>query len=416
MRTAARRIMGLLGLIFAVALADPAVGEVLLSDNSVEISGTGARSSRSCTALLKPAQTTGEEAPRVTLTTTGVSQLSFGVDKPSRYANLVLVQNNNRRPLAAAENVTTDQFSLSDVGKGLKSKRVFFITAHLAGGSKFASSRYEGVDFDATLAKIEALCPFDAESLMADLSSRERAEQSLRISGADLVLIRWALAKRYGSSSNKPDLTFSLLGQERIYLKRYAGDNGLPISQYLTADTARRLMSDGQSLANLANPAPAPTPTPTPTSVAREFQSYDNVDFDGDDIKPWLMNSSFEECRTACKGVGGCQAFTFNKRRNVCILKTGTGRLKPSIEAISASLTLVSVPRLVITIQNGIDLPGGDLDLNGIRNISVDQCASVCTSNASCLGFSYVKSKRWCWMKRQIREQRLNDDIVSGLK
>lgn len=415
MCTAARRILCLLGLIFAVAGTDPAVGEVLLSDNSVEISGTGARSSRSCTVLLKPTQTTGEEAPRLTLTTAGVSQLSFGVDKPSRYANLAIVQNNNRRPLVARENLTTDQFSVSDVGKGLKSKRVFFVTAQLAGGSRFASSRYEGVDFDATLAKIENLCPFDAESLMEDLSSRERAEQSLRISGADLVLIRWVLTKRYGSSSNKPDLTFSLLGQERSYLKRYADDNGLPISRYLTAETARRLTSDGQSLANLANPPPS-TPTPTPTTVTREFQSYDNIDFDGDDIKPWLMNSSFGECRTACMGIAGCQAFTFNKRRNVCILKTGTGRLKPSIEAISASLTPVSVPRVAITVQNGIDLPGGDLDSDGIRNISVDQCAGACTSNASCVGFSYVKSKRWCWMKRQIRERRLNDDIVSGLK
>jgi hypothetical protein len=359
--------------------------------------------------------------------TTGAAQLSFGIDKPSQYTSQLIVQRNGRQPFATVESGTVDQFRASDIGKALKSRRLFFVTAQLAGGGKFVSSRYEGVDLDAILAKVEAVCPFDAESLMSDLSAREQGERTLRTSVSDLTLIRWALGQKYGALSGKPDQAPSLSAQERGYLKRYAGDNGLPLSQYLTAESARRLTAEGQALANLASPlatptpsaapwpTPSSTPSPTPSPAAREFYSYDNTDFDGDDIKPWLFNASFSDCRTACRDNSSCRAFTFNKRRNVCILKSGTGQPKPSIEAVSASVIAISVPRFGITIQNGIDLPGGDL-AGGLRNISLDQCSSACQSNASCAGFSYIKSKRWCWMKRQIVDRRLNDDIVSGVK
>jgi hypothetical protein len=412
-RRCSGRRLSLLGLLFMVVLTRPALSEVFLNDPSVEISGTGTRVSRNCTVLLKPTQTFGDSAaPRLMLVTTGNAQLSYGLDKPAQYANQVIVQNNVRRPFAMAENASIEQFHSSDIGKAIKSRRLFFVTAQLAGG-KYVSSRYDRVDFDAILAKIETVCPFDAESLMTDKSPREQAERSLRISPSDLTLIRWALGKKYGGPAFKPDPTPSLLSQERAYLKRYASDNGLMISQFLTADTARRLTADGQLL---ATPTPAPTPTPTPPPAAPDFHWYENTDFDGDDIKPWLMDYSLDDCRRACSVTAACRAFTYNKRRNVCILKTGTGTVRASVEAVSASRMPVSVVRGRITVQNGMDLPGGDLDPSGLRNLSFEQCQSVCLDNASCVGFSYVKSRRWCWTKRQVLDRRLNNDVVSGVK
>jgi hypothetical protein len=390
--------------------AGPAAGEVFLSDASMEISGSGPRVSRSCTILLKPTQISDDLAPRLTLVAAG-AQLSFGIDRPAQYSNQVIVQNNSRQQFSMSSNASVDQFRLSDLGRALRSQRLFFITAQLSGSGKFVSSRYERIDFDAILVKVGSVCPFDAEILLADQSPRERAERSLSISSYDLTLIRWALNKKYGGLSNRPEQSRSLSPEERTYLKRYASDNGLAISQYLTSDMVRRLVMEGQLLANLT-----PLTRPTPQPPERVYYSYDNTDFYGDDIKPWLENSNLGDCRMACTSNTACKAFTFNKRRNVCILKTGTGRPKPSSEGISASTTPVSMPAERITVREGVDLHGGDLDTRGLRNLSLNQCSEACLHNDYCAGFSYIKSKNWCWMKRQILDLRANGDVVSGVK
>jgi hypothetical protein len=240
-----------IGAFAAAILTRPATGETYLSDASVELFGTGPRVSRNCTVLLKPAQTFGDNlAPRLALVTSGASQLSFGIDRPSQYSSLVIVQNNIRRTFIGSDNASIEQFRLSDVGKVIRSQRLFFVTAQRSDSGKFVSSRYERIDFDAILANVEAACPFDAESLMINLSSRERAERALSISPSDFALIRWALNKKYSGSSNKPEPSTSLSQQERIYLKRYASEKALPLSQYLTAEIARKLVAEGQLTAN----------------------------------------------------------------------------------------------------------------------------------------------------------------------
>jgi hypothetical protein len=258
MKRAIAAAFGIAGIACA-ALAAPAAGEVYSSDASAEISGSGARNARSCTVLLKPARTLGDDlAPRLVLTTSGLARLSFGLDRAGQFSNPVLVQNNSRRSLTGAENAGIEQFRLSDIGKALRSGRPFFVTAQRSDTGKFVSSRYERIDFDAILARIEAACPFDAESLLSDAAPRQRTEQSLALSPSELTLIRWALNRKYAGQPGRPEPAAALSPQERENLKRYAADNGLPISQYLTAETARRLAADGQLVAAAAAPPPNP--------------------------------------------------------------------------------------------------------------------------------------------------------------
>jgi Protein of unknown function (DUF1036) len=100
--------------------------------------------------------------------------------------------------------------------------------------------------------KIEAACPFDPESLMADLHPRQRAERALSLPEPDLTLIRWALLKRYDSKQSgsvEPDARSELSSTERGYLKRYASENGLTLSKYITAEIAARLLAEGIDIA-----------------------------------------------------------------------------------------------------------------------------------------------------------------------
>jgi hypothetical protein len=258
-------ISGCIGFLCAALAATSAAAEVYFSDSAVEILGTGTRVSRNCTIVLKPNRTLGDSfAPRLALMISGPSRLSFGLETPAQYSNAVVVQNNVRRPLLGSENASIEQFRLSDIVKILKSQRLFFITAQRSDSGKFVSSRYESVDFNSIMAKVERVCPFDAESLMTNLSEREQAERALTISLSDLTFIRWALNKKYGGSSNRPDPAASLSTQERTYLKRYAGENGLPLSQYLTADIARKLTVEGQLIAGISPSSAVLTSAPVP--------------------------------------------------------------------------------------------------------------------------------------------------------
>jgi len=250
------------GILAATLFASTAAAETYFRDSTVEVSGSGMRSSRNCTVVLLPARALGDtQAPRLTLSTDGLARLSFGIENPAQYESTALVQNNARLPFIGGAGAAPQQFLSSDVGKAIKSQRLFFVTARRTDTGKFVSSRYERIDFDAILRRIEANCPFDAEALMSDTFERERAERALAVSQSDLKLIRWALNKRMTNSSSEPEARTALSPAERAYLKRYAAENALPASQYLTAELVQKLKSEGAVLANLAAPPQPPRPS-----------------------------------------------------------------------------------------------------------------------------------------------------------
>jgi PAN domain-containing protein len=154
---------------------------------------------------------------------------------------------------------------------------------------------------------------------------------------------------------------------------------------------------------------------PQPPSP-RKFTLHHGIDFDGDDIKPWLRGYNLDGCRNTCASDARCQAFTFNRQHNVCILKSGNGMRKAHPDAISGSTTPVSMPTRRLTLVTGVDYPGGDLDQHGQKGISLDQCSALCSNSQFCVGFSFVRSMKWCWLKGQLLSRQINGDVVSGTK
>jgi hypothetical protein len=229
--------------------------EVLFNDSTVTVSvASDGGTSRTCTVRLKPVTTLGGGlAPRLILETRDPSLLSFGVENPGWYSNVVVVHNGTRVPVAGTDLADVDKFRKSSLAAALRSQGTFFITARRVGAPGYVSSRYERVDFDVILAKIESGCLFDAESLMTDLRPRLLAERALSIPKPDLTLIRWALLKRYDrkyeSLAVEPDARSELSSAERDYLKRYAGTNGLTPSKYITAEIAALLLAEGRDVA-----------------------------------------------------------------------------------------------------------------------------------------------------------------------
>jgi hypothetical protein len=242
------------------------------SDATLELSASGSAGGRRCTAVLKPKQTLGD-APRLVVTTGWLAELSFGLVGGEQLQNPVIVQDNLRRPFAGATNISSERFLSTELGKALRSGRVFFITAKR--NDKFVSARYE-FDFDAVLQKIEQHCPFDAESLMRDTSAREQRERSLSLSAPDLKRIRWALNKKYTNACAEPDTRLMLSPTERGYLRRYTAESELPVSRYLTSDSAQRLSSAGATTERECKPAapPPPPPPPPPPATTSDSRGY----------------------------------------------------------------------------------------------------------------------------------------------
>jgi Protein of unknown function (DUF1036) len=258
------------GVVLLAAHVSGVANAQVYSDAVLELNATGSAGGRSCTALLKPKQTLGD-APRLVLTTGWLAELSFGLVGGEQLQNAVIVQNNMRRPFAGATNISSERFLSTELGKALRSGRPFFITAKR--NDKFVSARYE-FDFDAVLQKIEQHCPFDAESLMRDTSGREQRERSLSVSAADLKRIRWALQKKYANSCAEPDTRMILSPTDRGYLRRYTAESGLPVSRYLTSDSAQRLGSAGAVTERECKPAAPPPPPPPPPAAGTDSPGY----------------------------------------------------------------------------------------------------------------------------------------------
>jgi uncharacterized membrane protein len=275
------RIIVLLAVALQLSAHAAARAEALLNNSLVEISGTGSGKNRDCTIKIKPSMKFGDDlAPQLVLTTSGQTLLSYSVDGSAKFTGMVIVQNNTRTSFVDEQRITPERFRSTLIGKALRSGKLFYLTGQRQDTSRYVSSRYEAINFDAVLQSIETSCPFDAESLMDNLSAREQAERALSLSPDDLKMIRWALNKRYAGVTVEPSVSYALSPVERNYLKSYAADNGVRVSKYLTSETAHRLIFEGQQIARQFKPTPTPTPTPTPSptptyvppSASRTFQ------------------------------------------------------------------------------------------------------------------------------------------------
>ncbi|SEM27559.1 hypothetical protein SAMN05443999_11816 [Roseovarius azorensis] len=91
---------------------------------------------------------------------------------------------------------------------------------------------------------------------------------------------------------------------------------------------------------------------------------------------------------------------------------------RPRVENQSQPITskpLMSKPTLLDqpTILRNNDIPGGDFDTKGLREISIDQCHEVCLGIDRCIGFSWVEQSGWCWPKHTISSRVSNTGVTS---
>jgi len=80
-----------------------------------------------------------------------------------------------------------------------------------------------------------------------------------------------ALARKYAGSFAAPEPRSELGDADRMYLRRYAVENSLPASRYLTAELARKLATEGAAIAGLSTPPSPAAPPPLPSRYRDYF-------------------------------------------------------------------------------------------------------------------------------------------------
>jgi hypothetical protein len=159
---------------------------------------------------------------------------------------------------------------------------------------------------------------------------------------------------------------------------------------------------------------------------------YTGLDLFGGDIDS-ARAADAAACARRCLQMGGkCKAFTFNisrklKRGPNCFLKSNprradgnsmafSGRLLTALDSNPPKISLGTIDPETALFEN-VDLPGGDLSLRPARSArSVQSCRLACIDETNCVAFTYVKSRKECWLKGSVSTPVSRRGMLSGLK
>lgn len=139
---------------------------------------------------------------------------------------------------------------------------------------------------------------------------------------------------------------------------------------------------------------------------------HDAIGFDYKTLK----EKSFNECSQACQGESRCQAFTYNKRFRVCLLKDDVVALIINQDADCGYHTdrKNEVRMTNFTAFSDMDLAGGDY--KHIDDTSYFSCFMGCIGDKRCKAFSFITKKKQCWLKNNIGEPHGKKGVELGMK
>lgn len=150
-------------------------------------------------------------------------------------------------------------------------------------------------------------------------------------------------------------------------------------------------------------------------SDAAGMMSQSDYDAIGFDYKT-LKEKSFAECSQACESESRCQAFTYNKRFRLCLLKDDVVALIINQDADCGyrSNRKSEVRVTDFTAFSDMDLAGGDY--KHIDDTSYFACFMGCIGDKRCKAFSFITKKKQCWLKNNIGEPRGKKGVELGMK
>lgn len=147
---------------------------------------------------------------------------------------------------------------------------------------------------------------------------------------------------------------------------------------------------------------------------------FSDTDFFGMDLNPQgIRNVSLHQCASYCENNPACAAWSYVHETRWCWPKSGVTNLSWA-ENVTSGVTDPS--RINPSIFNrsfieatGIDLRGYDLQSTGIRDVTLEQCRNICLNYTSCIAWSYLPKKSWCFPKYGVGQHVSQIGVISGV-
>jgi hypothetical protein len=166
----------------------------------------------------------------------------------------------------------------------------------------------------------------------------------------------------------------------------------------------------GEKFPDVTVPLPAPTPpAPTvppvvapapsaPTTTSVSYQRYDNRDIYSNDVGVF-RDVDQANCESACTSNSQCEAYSYNKWKRVCFLKSGlrASRLEPSsISVVKNSLAFPPVVDVQATVSIYRNRSFSGEGIGDMAMASTEACANVCSTRLSCVAYNFYNTQKIC--------------------
>ncbi|SMC92360.1 PAN domain-containing protein [Fulvimarina manganoxydans] len=264
--------------------------------------------------------------------------------------------------------------------------------------SSFAS--YQGVDAGQAVADIQ----HGISAIMAYISAM----------GADIRLLQLSL------TIDSSDMRY-LTSQE--------------MADYRVTTNSERPTSDALAYGgDIAGSPSAPAAREDPQSSFDQIDRialYEGLDFLGRDLS-MRSEPDAPSCARACLSDSSCRAFTFNTMTRMsrgpnCFLKSAQGDLDGNSAAISGRLLSRLEPNASTytfgtidphtSLYENRDILGFDLSSRPWGGAETEfACRMACVNEANCAAFTFVRTKKQCWLKGAVGNVRAMSGAVTGLK
>uniref|UniRef100_A0A3Q2P288 Coagulation factor XI-like n=1 Tax=Fundulus heteroclitus TaxID=8078 RepID=A0A3Q2P288_FUNHE len=130
---------------------------------------------------------------------------------------------------------------------------------------------------------------------------------------------------------------------------------------------------------------------------------YPNTDFPGRDFEI-LPTVSAEHCQALCSAHPRCTHFSHIRSTFRCYLKNNPGQMIPKpVGGITSGLPARSCQlddSWIKVVHVGIDFPSSDIRRFSLNNVG--SCQKSCTEDPNCQFYSYIPTRRLCFLKRII--------------
>ena len=213
-------------------------------------------------------------------------------------------------------------------------------------------------------------------------------------------------------------------GAERSRLNRNAEDpdfleQASGIDTFVAANPIRRPSPQLEPPAEIAA-APSPTPGQSVPPPLEPEELMINIDFFGADLSAsGIRNISLFDCSESCRHNPACAAFSYVSEKQWCWQKSRVENYSYAPGIVSGILRAGQVMPGVLdrpfTEVTAHDLRGYDIFPKGLKNTSLDQCRSACLSSSSCVAYTWLSERNWCFPKYQVGPLIKQNGTISGV-